>query len=179
MERLPERDQPQTQTPWLNANGWSRVTLDQMSISTSHPSSVRLPLDSSVSASDMGSVWTSDSNTASASPPAHIESYRRCYSTVNLLHLTFRAICIVVNCILQTDGNNWVLKGIMSVTATFGRIYTIAIDWLVLVALCWAFGVFCCLFLFFFYLLNNCEACYKDLPFVELIYHCFFIFLFF
>lgn len=99
------------------------------------------------SSSAMWSVWSSDSNTASVSQPAHIRPYRRCYSTVNLLHLTFRAICIVVNHILQEDRNNGVLKGIMSVTATFGRIYTIANDWLVLVALCWAFGVFCWLFL--------------------------------
>lgn len=160
MERLPERDQPQTQKPMTKCK-WRLKSYIGSNVHIDIPSFFREAAvglerlsprwSRSLSASATGSVWTSDSDTASISPPAHIQSHRRCYSTVNVLHLTFRAICIVVNCILWTDGNNGVLKGIMSFTAAFGRIYTIAIDWLVLAALCWAFGVFCWLFFFFFF----------------------------
>lgn len=97
---------------------------------------------------------------------AHIRSYidRHCYSLVNCLNASLRAICIVVNNVCF-HRNNWVLKGIMSVTATF------TIDWLVLVVACYVFSIWCVCLLFPF--LNNCKACCKDLPFVELIFHVF------
>lgn len=73
--------------------------------------------------------------------------------------------------------NNWVLKGIMSVTAILWRIYLIAIDGLVVVALYWAFLILVGLF-FPFWTFWICKACFKDLPFIELIYRCW-VFLFY
>lgn len=91
---------------------------------------------------------------------------------INLLNTSLRAVCVVVNYILLEDRNNWVFKGIMSVTATFWRIYC---HWLTCFG-CSVLSIWCSVC--FPPLWNNCRACYKDLHFVELICHCFFCFVF-
>lgn len=71
-----------------------------------------------------GQSEPSDSQTLShePAPPQCVHTWRHCYTLVNLLNTTLRAICIVANGILLGDRNHWVLKGIMSVTATMWRI---------------------------------------------------------
>lgn len=88
---------------------------------------------------------------------------------MNFLHTTLRTVCIVNVILLQAE----VLKGIMSVSVT-------VLENLLNCHLLTCFGCYCVddlVFCSFFPFLNNCKACCKDLPFVELIYCFLFYFL--
>lgn len=166
MERLPERDPPRTQTrDSIQDPQWF---WNEMHTLTSRPFLWEAVVWLSRSESHLCGQWFKCSQIQSYIKTLlqHSE-LNSCKSQNNLYWSKWLYY--------QTEITEY-WKGSRVLTATFWRIYSFAIDWLVLVALCWAFGVF--VDLPTPTLWNNFGACYKDLPFVEWIYHCFFILFF-
>lgn len=119
--------------------------------------------------SAMRSVWTFWLTVSCQPPPPY--TWRHCYTSVNLLNTSLRAICIVANGILLEKRNNWVLKGIMSVTATLWR-FLLNCHWLTC-------GCCSVLSILFFPFWTICKACCKDLPFCRIDFSLFFYFIFY